>query len=168
MLQIIKGCSAKPARAARHGYIICSPRCPRNEQSNAITPVRGTLLRDTSAVRGIRLCNVITLVRGIRQRRHARCPRNRLGNVVTRFRGTRQRRHAARPAEIYVNSKINNVARGIHFPASGLNLRILAPRRVKWAQLCDAGPVKIAPARAEPSTNANRRHGLPRFTLILK
>ena len=30
LLQIIKGCSAKPARAARLGYIIYKPRCPRN------------------------------------------------------------------------------------------------------------------------------------------
>ena len=30
LLQIIKGCSAKPAPAARHGYIICSYHCPRN------------------------------------------------------------------------------------------------------------------------------------------
>ena len=95
------------------------------------------MLRDIPVGRAIRLCNVIKLVRGTWLSGH-------------RSRGTLPQ---GIPAEICVNSKTNNVARGIHFPASGPNLRILAPQRVKRAQLFNAGPAKIAPARAEPSTN---------------
>ena len=67
LLQMIKGCSAKPAHAARHGYIIYKLRWPRNRPCNAITLVRGTRPRG-HPVRGTRQSGHRS--RGKRQRGH--------------------------------------------------------------------------------------------------
>ena len=62
---IVKGCSAKPARAARHCYILFTNSAVRgNWFGSVITPVRGTWLRRHAVGRGIKLFNAITPVRG--------------------------------------------------------------------------------------------------------
>lgn len=48
---------------------------------------------------------------------------------------------------------INHVARGIHFRASGPNLRKLSPQQVKRAQFITVGLNRIAHARAAPLNN---------------
>ena len=136
LLQAINWCSANPAHAARHGYIIYNYRWPRNRPCNAITPVRGirqsghrfrgTMLRNTPAGRAIRLCNVIKLVRGTWRSGHrfrGTMLRNtpagraiRLCNVIKLVRGIRQRaprrRHAATPLDFFCERVYNNIVAG--------------------------------------------------------